>query len=128
MLCAQYLLLSHEAGAAGTHLDSAEALLGRAARARDRAEVMVERARWAAQMEEPEAALANADEALALLGEDDPEVMGRARWARGEALGLLGDFGAALDELTEAEQLLADDPRKLSHILQVAASLSGAAT
>lgn len=123
MLCAMFLLLQHRTGDAAPHLDAAEALLTDNASVTDRAEVLVERARWAARAAQPELGTEAAREAIDLVGGSNPGLEGRARWALGEALAELGDDEDALAELVRAEQLLADDPRRMAQLLHSVAAV-----
>ena len=123
MLCAQFLLLQQRTDAAEPHLDAAEALLGSNASVTDRAELLVERARWGVRSGIAEHAASLAREALGLLGDQNPGGEGKARWALGEALSELGHHDDALTELVRAEQLLSDDPRRMAQILHSVAAL-----
>ncbi|MDQ2983929.1 MAG: tetratricopeptide repeat protein [Actinomycetota bacterium] len=104
--CAWILNASDRAEEAGSHLEAAERLFGHNPDALDLAYLRTEQAKRAVRLGEPDEAVAQAQEALDVLGESDPAERGNAYLALAEGLVAKGDKGKAEDAFKEAVQLL----------------------
>lgn len=96
------LLSAGRAEEAGEPLLVAEQLLGARPTPQDLAAVRTEQAKRAAALGDPDAAVENARDALAALGEMDPQERGAALVALAEGLRLKGDVDTAVDSLRRA--------------------------
>jgi transcriptional regulator with XRE-family HTH domain len=110
LLAAQLMNLDGRGAEAGLHLERAERLLVLGAEDSDLGVLRAEQARRAAQLEDGKEAMARANEAERLLG-DDARYLGLKWHALGSAYRLAGDtgqaegyFGRALDVLKERRQ------------------------
>ena len=86
LLWAEILTFEGSADAAGQHLDIAERLLGAHPDAEDLYWLRTEQARRAAELGDPDEAIARATEALELMADEDAGERGAERWALGRAL------------------------------------------
>ena len=111
LLCASILILSGHADRARGHLDLAERLLASRADPDDLAALRSEQAKCAAQLGEADAAIAYAEEALTLLGDDNPAEQGLALWALADATALKADAEEAHGTYERAVSLLSEQGR-----------------
>jgi tetratricopeptide (TPR) repeat protein len=118
LLQAEMLLASGDASEAGEHLDTAERLFGGRAERQDEAWLLVERGKRAARLGAGADAIASGQQALELLGDDDPGMRGRARWAIAEGLAAEGQIDEALAHFREAETLLVNENRVSIQLLE----------
>jgi tetratricopeptide (TPR) repeat protein len=120
LVYADSLLEDDEVEDASTRIESARAILGPAARPRERAWLAWLSGHVALRRGEYQAAVEQAREAIGTGQSDDPELLGRAEITLGEALWRLGDAAGALSAFERAEALLAaGEPRFLLALLHV---------
>jgi tetratricopeptide (TPR) repeat protein len=111
LLCASILILSGHADRARSHLDLAERLLASRADPDDLAALRSEQAKCAAQLGEADAAITYAEEALTLLGDQNPAEQGLALWALADATALKGGADEANSTYERSVTLLSEQGR-----------------
>jgi tetratricopeptide (TPR) repeat protein len=111
LLSASILILSGNAERAQSHLELAERLLTSRAEPDDLASLRSEQAKCAAQLGDADAAIEYAQQALQLLGDDNPAEQGLALWALADATALKGDADEAHSTYERAVSLLSDQGR-----------------
>jgi tetratricopeptide (TPR) repeat protein len=111
LLAASILILAGNGERAGEHLETAERLLASRAEPDDLASLRSEQAKWAAQLGRADAAIEYAEQALELLGEDNPAEQGLALWALADATALKDDVRDANGIYERAVSLLSEQGR-----------------
>jgi transcriptional regulator with XRE-family HTH domain len=111
LLAAWIMNSTRDAEGAKTQLEEAERLFGEAASGDDVAILKVERARSEALLDNGDAAVRLAREAIELLGDQHGAILGTAFWALGEGLALLDELDAASSAFERAVELLAEHRR-----------------
>jgi transcriptional regulator with XRE-family HTH domain len=111
VLCAFILNDDKRPEEAGRHLAIGERLLGETPERADVALLRTEQARVAAQTGDAQRAIERANEALVLLGDDDPAERGAALAALADGLVLAGRAGEAETPYAEAVRLLVENGR-----------------
>jgi len=106
ILAAVITLSRDDADGAARHLDHAEQLLGASTAAEDVIEIKIRRSRVASLRGQSEAAVALANEALALIGDSNPLDQGLALSALADGLGAAGELKAADDAYRRAVDTL----------------------
>jgi len=123
LLNAEILLAGDENEEARAHLEAAEALFGAGLNAQERAWLLIEKGRWEARVGHGPAAVEHARAAIALIGDEDAALRGRALWALAEGLAADGDGSNAIAAIDEAAQLLRDETRYSTEVLRTKAAL-----
>jgi len=123
LLNAEILLAGDEIEEAGAHLEAAEALFGSGSEAQEQAWLLVEKGRWKARVDRGAAAVEHARAALALVGDEDAALRGRALWTLAEGLAAEGEVEDALAAIDEAAQLLRNETRYSTEVLRAQATL-----
>jgi tetratricopeptide (TPR) repeat protein len=111
LLAAGIMNMQGEASRATPHLELAERLLGRRADAGDLASLRAEQAKTFAYVGDADAAIAHAQEALDLLGDDDPAEQGGVWTALARGLELKGETASAEEAFRRGMELLSGQGR-----------------
>jgi tetratricopeptide (TPR) repeat protein len=111
LLSAAIMNTQGDAKSAKEHLETAERLIARRAGANDLASLRAEQAKYAALLGKGDEAVARAQEALDLLGDEDPGERGGILAAMAQGHALQGDLNRAEREFAEAIGLLEGNGR-----------------